>query len=445
MHNMNRREFMGAALAATALPQIPALPQKPNVLFILADDLGYGDLSCYGRPDYKTPVIDGLANEGIKFTDNYANGDVCTPTRVAFQTGRYQHRLTIGLQQPLSDSVPNIGIPPEHPTIASLLKANGYETNLIGKWHCGNGPQFNPTKHGYDEFFGIVGSSEDYFTHKNTAGVMDLYENDKPVQKDGYLTDLFTERGIEILRRKRNRPFYLGMQYNAPHWPWQGPGDKETSLRENLGARANGPGSDEKYGEMMKSMDAGIGRLLDALKSSGLERNTLVIFTSDNGGERYSRNWPFSFRKGSLWEGGIRVPAIVRWPGIVPAGKTTDQAAITLDWTATILKTTGTNADPAYPLEGTDLMALCTGQRASFERTLFWRNAQHQAMRRGTLKYLKEANNEHLFDVAKDPGEKTDLKADQPAVFEQLKSAYQKWNAEMLPLPPPAQRGRGAQ
>jgi arylsulfatase A-like enzyme len=443
MRNMNRREFMGAALAAAALPQTPALPPKPNVLFILADDLGYGDLSCYGRPDYKTPVIDSLATEGIKFTDNYANGDVCTPTRVAFQTGRYQHRLLIGLQQPLSDSNPNIGLPPEHPTIASLLKANGYETNLVGKWHCGNGPQFNPTQHGYDEFFGIVGSSEDYFTHKNNAGVMDLYENDKPVEKDGYLTDLFTDRGIEIIRRKRNRPFYLGMQYNAPHWPWQGPVDKEIALRENLGARANGPGSEEKFGEMMKSMDAGIGRLLDALRSSGLERNTLVIFTSDNGGERYSRNWPFSFRKGSLWEGGIRVPAIVRWPGIVPAGKTTDQAAITLDWTATILKATGTNANPSYPLEGTDLMPVCTGQRAPFERTLFWRNAQHQAMRNGTSKYLKEGGNEHLFDLTKDPGEKTDLKAEQPAVFEKLKAAYQKWNNEMLPLPAAGARGRG--
>ena len=441
--NMNRREFMSAALAAAALRQTPPLPARPNVLFILADDLGYGDLSCYGRPDYKTPVIDGLANEGIKFTDSYANGDVCTPTRVAFHTGRYQHRLPIGLQQPLGDANAELGIPPDHPTIASLLKANGYETALVGKWHCGNAPQFNPTRHGYEEFFGIVGSSEDYFTHKNTAGVMDLFENDKPVQVDGYLTNLFTERGIQIIRRKHTRPFYLSMHYNAPHWPWQGPADREKALRENGRADANRPGSEEIYGEMMKSMDAGIGRLIDALRSSGLERNTLVIFTSDNGGERYSRNWPFSFRKGSLWEGGIRVPAIVRWPGIVPVRKTTDQAAITMDWTATILKTTGTNPHPAYPLEGVDLMAVCTGQRPTFERTLFWRNAQHEAMRSGTSKYLKEGGNEHLFDLMKDPAEKMDLKAEQPAVFEKLRTAYQKWNSQMLPLPAPGTRGRG--
>jgi arylsulfatase A-like enzyme len=443
MKKLSRREFVSVALAAAALPQTLSLPSRPNVLFILADDLGYGDLSCYGRPDYKTPVIDGLANDGILFTDSYANGDVCTPTRVAFHTGRYQHRLRIGLQQPLSDGNSEIGLPPDHPTIASLLKGNGYETALVGKWHVGNAPQFNPVHHGYDEFFGIVGSSEDYFTHKNTAGTMDLFENEKPVEVDGYLTDLFTERGLQIIRRKRSRPFYLSMHYNAPHWPWQGPGDKEAALRENGRAGADRPGSAEVFGKMMKSMDAGIGRLLDALRTSGLERNTLVIFTSDNGGERYSRNWPFSFRKGSLWEGGIRVPAIVRWPGIVPARKTTNQAAITLDWTATILKTTGTNPHQDYPVEGEDLMAVCTGRRAAFERTLYWRNAQHQAMRSGNSKYLKEGNNEHLFDVTKDPGEKTDLKDEQPDVFERLQTAYQKWNSTMLPLPPPG-RGRGA-
>jgi arylsulfatase A-like enzyme len=443
MTNMNRREFMSATLAAAAYQQTP-LPPRPNVLFILADDLGYGDLSCYGRPDYKTPVIDSLADEGIKFSDSYANGDVCTPTRVAFHTGRYQHRLTIGLQQPLGDANAAVGLPPDHPTIASLLKANGYETGLVGKWHVGNAPQFNPTRHGYDEFFGIVGSSEDYFTHKNTAGVMDLFENEKPVEVDGYLTDLFTERGLQFIRRRRARPFYLSMHYNAPHWPWQGPGDKEAALRANGRSVANDQGSAEIFGEMMKSMDTGIGRLLDVLRTSGLERNTIVIFTSDNGGERYSRNWPFSFRKGSLWEGGIRVPAIVRWTGVVPARKTTEQAAITMDWTATILKTTGTDPHPSYPLEGTDLMSVCTGQRTAFERTLYWRNAQHQAMRSNTWKYLKQANNEHLFDLTKDPGEKADLKAEQPAVFERLKASYQKWNSEMLPLPAPPPRGAGA-
>jgi arylsulfatase A-like enzyme len=272
---------------------------------------------------------------------------------------------------------------------------------------------------------------------------MDLHEGDRSVEMDGYLTDLFTERGIQIIRRKRTRPFYLGMQYNAPHWPWERPEDKEDALKANRNANAANPtGSNEIYGEMVKSMDSGIARLLQALRDSGVERNTLVIFTSDNGGERYSYNWPFSFRKGSCWEGGIRVPAIVRWPGIVAAHKTTDQAAITMDWTATILKTTGTRADPHYPLEGVDLMGVCTGQQQPFDRTLFWRNNQHDASRMGKWKYLKEANNEHLFDLIKDPGEKTDLKDEQPGVFAKIRDGYQAWNSQMLPRPTAGARGQ---
>jgi len=442
MQNINRREFLGAAAAGMALPQALSLPTRPNVIWILADDLGYGDLSCYGRPDYKTPVIDSLADEGIRLTDNYANADVCTPTRVAYHTGRYQQRLQIGLQQPLGDGNNQIGLSPEHPTLPSLLKANGYETCLIGKWHCGNAPQFHPLKHGYGEFFGIVGSSGDYFTHRNTAGNKDLFEGEKAVESDEYLTDLFTDRGIRFLRKSRTRPFYLGMQYNAPHWPWQRPEDKEAALKADGRAGVAG-GSEEVFGAMMKSMDSGIGRLLQALRDSGQERNTLIIFTSDNGGERYSRNWPFSFRKGSCWEGGIRVPAIARWSGVIPPRKTSDQAAITMDWTATILKTTGTSADAKYPLEGADLMGVFTGQRPVFERTLFWRNNQHDASRAGNWKYLRESNTEHLFDLATDPGEKTDLREKQPAVFARMKAGYDAWNEQMLPRPAAGAR-RGA-
>lgn len=442
MPNINRREFLGTAVAGLALPQVLSLPSRPNIIWILADDLGYGDLSCYGRPDYKTPVIDSLADEGIRFTDNYANADVCTPTRVAYHTGRYQQRLQIGLQQPLGDGNTQIGLSPEHPTLPSLLKTNGYETCLVGKWHCGNAPQYHPLKHGYEEFFGIVGSSGDYFTHRNTAGSKDLFEGEKAVESDAYLTDLFTDRGIRFLRKARTRPFYLGMQYNAPHWPWQRPEDKEAALKADGRANAVG-GTDEIFAAMMKSMDAGIGRLLQALRDTGQERSTLIIFTSDNGGERYSRNWPFSFRKGSCWEGGIRVPALARWSGVIPARKTTDQAAITIDWTATILATTGAKADPKFPLEGADLMGVCTAQRPVFERTLFWRNNQHDASRVGNWKYLHESNTEHLFNLATDPGEKTDLREKEPAVFARIKAGYEAWNAQMLPRPAAGAR-RGA-
>jgi arylsulfatase A-like enzyme len=429
---VTRREFIGAALGAAALSGAGAAATvRPNVLFILADDLGYGDLSCYGRPEYKTPVLDNLAKQGMKFTDNYASAPVCTPTRTAYITGRYPHRLAVGLEEPLGDANMQLGIPPEHPTIGTLLKTVDYDTALIGKWHLGNLPEFGPNRHGFDEFYGINGAGADYFTHKNTAGRFDLYENLEPSKDEGYLTDLFTERAIRFIARKRNRPFFLSLQYNAPHWPWDGPNDQ--AVDHNHRPMTDG-GSLTTYAEMVKSMDAGIGRVLKALASSGLERNTLVIFTSDNGGERYSYNWPFSFQKLNLWEGGIRVPAIARWPGTVPAGKITSQVAITMDWTATIVALAGAKADPQYPLEGEDLMPVLRGAQPR-DRTLFWRLRTQDAGRMGKWKYLREGTNEHLFDLSVDPGEKAELKSKHPDVFEKIRAEYKNWNAQMLPNP----------
>ena len=429
-------------MGMTALQQQRSLPVRPNVILMLSDDLGYGDLSCYGRPDYKTAVLDQMAAEGVRFTDAYAAAPVCTPTRVGLLTGRFPHRLPIGLQEPLSDANRTMGIPITHPTLSSLFKANGYETIFIGKWHLGNDPQFSPNKHGFDEFFGIVGGGAGYFTHKNTLNVPDLFENADPSPMDGYLTDLFTDRAVRFLRRPHAAPFYMSLHYNAPHWPWEGPGDGEAALKANLGTPQTG-GSPEIFGAMMKSMDAGIGRVLQTLRDTGLERNTLVVFTSDNGGERYSRNWPFSFQKTNLWEGGIRVPAIVRWPGIVPAGKTTAQAVVTMDWTATFLALTGSKTDPAYPLDGIDIMSVCTGEKQAFDRTLFWRNVRHDAARIGNWKYLLENNQEHLFDLANDPAEKSDLKEKEPEAFARIQKAYNGWNAGVLPRPAAAAGPRG--
>jgi len=436
---MNRREFIGAALTTGAITGTtfagqarPALPRKPNILFILADDLGYGDLSCYGRPDYKTPVLDRMAGEGMKFTDNYASAPVCTPTRCAYMTGRYPHRLPIGLQEPLGDLNMQIGIPPEHPTIGSLLKKAGYDTILIGKWHLGNIPDFGPNRHGFDQFFGINGSSADYFTHYNNGGRPDLYDNLTLSDQKGYLTDLFTDRAIQYIRKPHPRPFFMSLQYNAPHWPWEGPGDQ--ALARNA-AGANG-GSNDAYAAMVQSMDSGIGKVLEALKAANLERTTLVVFTSDNGGERYSYNWPFQFQKMYLWEGGLRVPAIVRWPGIVPAGKVTNQVVLTMDWSATFLELTETQPDPSYPLDGESVLRVCTGTRPAFDRTVFWRlrTKPQAAARMDKWKYLRDAGVEHLFDLAADPGEATDLKDKQAAVFERVRDEYMNWNSKMLPI-----------
>jgi arylsulfatase A-like enzyme len=415
----------------------PAPGTRPNVLFILADDLGYGDLSCYGRPDYQTPVLDSLARQGVRLTSAYAAAPVCTPTRCAFITGRYPHRLDVGLREPLTARDLDRGLQPDHPTIASLLKAKGYDTALIGKWHLGWKPEFGPNRHGFDEFYGILSGAADYFTHQSAdSSGSDLWENLARVEHAGYLTDLLTDRAVTFLSRPRTQPFYLSLHYTAPHSPWEGP--EHGALAHT--AHGQGPmvtgGSLKIYASMMKSLDDGIGRVLQALQRARLERNTLVIFTSDNGGERYSFNWPFSSGKLNLWEGGIRVPAIVRWPGVVPAGRTTEQSAITMDWTATILAATGAQPDASYPLDGEDLMPVCRGTRPPYERQFFWRTQAHDAARAGNWKYLKESDNEHLFDLSIDPGEKNDLKTARADVFERIKSQYLEWNARVLPRLP---------
>jgi len=434
---ITRREFINTTAAATAAAAIArggdaAGAVRPNLLFILADDLGYGDLSCYGRPDYTTPVLDGLARQGVKFTSAYAAAPVCTPTRCAFATGRYPQRLEVGLREPLKDrrTEIDIGLPPNHPTVASRLKAAGYATALVGKWHLGWKPEFGPNRHGYDEFFGILSGAADYFTHSG-----DLWENLTPVERVGYLTDLLSDRAVEYITRKRDRPFYLSLHYTAPHSPWEGPEDAAIGHEDHgPGPMTNG-GSLKIYASMMKSMDAGIGRVLRALDRTRQARQTLVIFTSDNGGERYSFNWPFSFQKLNLFEGGLRVPAIVRWPGVVPAGRSTDQPATTMDWTATLLAAGGATPDPAYPLDGEDVLPVCTGAKGPYDRTLFWRTIERDAVRSGRWKYLKEEGHEHLFDLAVDPGEKTDLRSAHPDTFQQLKREFDAWNARMLPKP----------
>jgi len=439
---VTRRKFINSAAAtgaavAGARIGLSAQTQRPNVLFILADDLGYGDLSCYGRPDYQTPVLDGLARQGVKFTSAYAAAPVCTPTRCAVATGRYPQRLEVGLLEPLTPRDRDKGLPPEHPTVASLLHADGYDTGLIGKWHLGWRPEFGPNRHGYDEFFGILSGAGDYFTHwSSDAGGADLWENLEPVERLGYLTDLLSERAIAFITRRRTNPFFLSLHYTAPHSPWEGPEDEAIGHTTHGDGPMVDGGSLKIYATMVKSMDAGIGRVLQALSRARLERSTLVVFTSDNGGERYSFNWPFSFQKMYLWEGGIRVPAIARWPGTIPSNRISDQPVITMDWTATILAVTGTPPDAAYPLDGEDVMPVCKGTRPLYDRTLFWRTRTRAAARAGKWKYLDDSGEEGLFDLSIDPGEKNDLRASHRDVFDRIRAEYSAWNARMLPRRP---------
>jgi len=432
--------FCAAAASVAGLPARGG--KRPNILFILVDDMGYADLSCYGRPDYETPAIDGLARQGMRFTQAYANSAVCSATRTALITGRYQYRLPVGLEEPLGDR--DVGLPPEHPTLPSLLRKQGYDTMLIGKWHLGRLPKYGPQQSGYDHFWGFRGGGVDYFTHKY-KGVHDLWDDGREIDDKGYLTDLLADRAIHVLedQARKDRPFLLSLHFNAPHWPWEGPGDEAEARR--LDARKSPTaimhydgGSMKTYAEMVTRLDRQIGRILARLDELGLADDTIVVFTSDNGGERFSNTWPFNGRKTELLEGGLRIPAIVRWPGHVPPGSLSEQPIMSMDWLPTLLAAGGGAPDPAYPSDGMDLGPFLADPAAGEERLFCWRykNFDQQACRRGKWKYLKILENDFLFDLDADPMERGNLKDRHPDIIAALKAEYEAWNATMLPLDP---------
>ena len=410
---------------------------KPNFIFILADDLGYADLGCYGGRVPCSPNLDRMAAQGLRFTDGYSNSPVCSPTRFALATGRWQYRLRGGADEPIASRARGsevLGLPPEHPTLASLLRDAGYATALIGKWHLGFPPNFGPLKSGYGEFFGPLAGGVDYFSHVDSAGVHDLYENEREVHRPGYLTDLLSERAVEFVRRQKGSPFFLSLHYTAPHWPWEAREDEAESKR--VGARIThlDGGSVQTYLTMVRQMDEGIGRVLAALEETGAARDTCVVFTSDNGGERFSDTWPLVGKKMDLLEGGIRVPYIARWPARLPERETTGRLAITMDWVATFLAAAGVAPHPQYPLDGIDLLG------KEVERKLYWRMKfrEQKAMRSGRWKYLSLEGNEFLFDLSKDARERANLRHREPHRFTEMKSDYERWEASIPPVPPEA-------
>lgn len=426
-----------AAAARTATGSNGA--RRPNVLFIMADDLGYADLSCYGQPDFKTPNLDALAAQGIRFTQAYANSAVCSATRTALITGRYQYRLPVGLEEPIAGR--DVGIPPTHPTLPSLLRDAGYTTALIGKWHLGPLPKFGPLKSGYEHFWGYRSGAVDYYTH-SLLGRADLWDGDTPVHEAGYLTDLLGERASKTLEdfARGTAPFFLSLHFSAPHWPWERPGDQTESRRLSNATDIKqmmdfDSGSQRTYAEMVVRMDDQIGRVLETLGRLGLADNTIVVFTSDNGGERFSNVWPFTGRKTELLEGGIRIPAIVRWPGRTKAGTTSDAQIMSMDWLPTFLSAAGAAPSAKYPPDGVNIEKAFGGD-ALPERALFWRYKAHaqRACRIGEWKYLKIDANTFLFNVVQDPLERANLKFRQPARFAALERAWRHWNSTMLPL-----------
>jgi arylsulfatase A-like enzyme len=449
MPRLDRRKFLSmAASSAAAAPLVlrsrkarAANRRGPNILFILADDLGYADLSSYGSRDIATPSIDRIGADGVRFTQAYANSAVCSATRTALITGRYPYRLRVGLEEPLGAGS-SIGLPPSHPTMPSLLKKAGYRTALLGKWHLGALPAFGPLQSGYERFFGLRSGGVDYFTHETFGRQKDLWDNDKAVEIDGYITDLLGQRSVDLIGdyARGAAPFLISLHFNAPHWPWEGPGDQAESHRlaqsgsERAIVHLDG-GSPQVYRQMVERMDLQVGRVLQALRAHDLHDDTIVIFTSDNGGERFSDTWPFSGRKTELLEGGVRVPSLIRWPARIGAGRTSGQVTASMDWMPTLLAAAGASADPKYPLDGMDLLPSLTQNAAPVTRKLYWRYKQNgqRAMRDGDFKILKLGANSFLFNVVDDPLERANLKARRRDVYERMVREWNAWNAMMLP------------
>jgi arylsulfatase A len=402
---------------------------RPDVVLIVLDDLGYGDFGCYGCSDIRTPNVDRLARQGIRLTDFYANGPVCTPTRAALMSGRYQQR--VGLEWAISPGQREPGLAVEDSTLARVLKRDGYATALFGKWHLGYRREFGPLAHGFDEFFGLLSADIDHYSHREINGEPDLYEGDRPVERKGYMTDLITERAVAFVEKHAGESFFLEVAYNAVHWPFQPP-DRPDDVRD---IKTWYKGTRRDYAQMLERVDDGVGAIIGALEKRGLTDRTLVILTNDNGGEQLSRGTPLRGNKGILLEGGIRVPCIFRWPGRLPAGKVSANPAITMDLTATILSAAGAKPPEGRKLDGIDLTPVLDGSKPAPGRTLFWRiggaRGEQLAARNGKWKYIRYEKGELLFDLDADLGERRDLSKRYPETVAELRKEVAQWEAEM--------------
>ena len=422
--------------------------KRPNLIFIVADDLGYADLGCYGGRDADfgpvSPVLDALAQGGLRMTEGYANSPVCSPTRFALMTGRYQYRLRGAAEEPInskSKGSTTLGLDPAHPTLPSLLREAGYRTALMGKWHLGYPPAFSPLKSGYEEFFGPMSGGVDYFTHCSNNGTHDLFWGETEHAQEGYLTDLISHRAVDYILRMTAEPaaapFFLSLHYTAPHWPWETRDDAAVAegVRSNL-FHLDG-GNIHTYRRMIHHMDEGIGWVVQALGEAGQLDNTLIVFTSDNGGERFSDNWPLVGGKMDLTEGGIRVPWIAHWPAVIAPGTVSAQHCMTMDWSATLLDVAGAQAAPQYPLDGVSLRDVLQDPNYRFERPLFWRmnHRQQRAMRQGSWKYLRVDGHDYLFDLTQDARERANLAKRDPERLARMRQDWEDWNATMPPIP----------
>lgn len=437
---LSRREFLKAAgagavvlAAGGSLVGAKAAPaaRKPNVVVMLADDLGYAELGVQGCRDIPTPNIDSIAKNGIRFTNGYVSCPVCSPTRAGLMTGRYQQRFGHEFNPgPAQLAEATFGLPLTETTFADRMKSLGYVTGAFGKWHLGYEPQFHPQKRGFDEFYGFLGGAHDYLDAKADGG-NPILDGSKPVEKVDYTTDAFAREAVSFIERHKDVPFFLYLPFNAVHAPLESTQkylDRFSSIDEK---------KRRTFAAMNSAMDDGVGAVLGKLRELGLEEDTLVIFLSDNGGptaSTTSRNDPLRGFKGQVLEGGIRIPFMMQWKGRIPAGQTSDQPVISLDLLPTALTAAGGSVAPEMKLDGVDLMPHVTGAESGAPHDrLFWRFGKQWAVRMGDWKLEKQANGEpELYNLTKDIGESTNLAAKDPAKVKELQAAYDEWNAQLV-------------
>jgi len=441
---MNRRQFIkriaGGVLAAALTNGACSMADpgsrsngsdKPNIILIMADDLGYGDIGCYGSIKISTPNIDTLARGGMKFTDYHSNCPVCSPTRAALLTGRYQQRAGIeGVVTAAKHR--HTGMALKEITFAEILKNHGYTTGIFGKWHVGYSAEFNPARQGFDEFIGYVSGNVDFHSHIDQAGYEDWWKNLEKVPEKGYTTDLITKHGVNFIERHKDQPFFFFLPHEAPHYPYQGRKDPPERLPGDKKRRkAKGDEIARAYKEMVEVMDEGIGRIVETVRRLGLERKTFIFFCSDNGANRNGSNGALAGHKGSLWEGGHRVPAVAYWPGRIKPGTVTTQTTLGMDMYPTMVSIAGAKLPAGLELDGVDLLGMLTENRKLPERTLFWRYKKQKAVRKGPWKLLVQGENVKLYNLDEDLGEKKNLAGAKPEMVKTLQDELSAWEQEV--------------
>lgn len=408
--------------------------KRPNIVFIMADDLGYGDVGCYGNKVIETPHIDSLAERGMKFTDYHSNGPVCTPTRAALMTGRYQQRSGLEGVIYVSGETRQTGLDPGQYSVAEALKEQGYATAIYGKWHLGYKRKFNPVHFGFDEFRGYVSGNVDYHSHVDNAGIPDWWKNLEKIEEEGYVTDLVSEHGARFIREHQDEPFFCYVSHEAPHWPYQGREDEPDRFPGSTDFPSWGSRTDRKaaYREMVEAMDDGVGLIVDTLRELDLEEDTLIVFCSDNGAvEELGDNGGLRGAKGDVYEGGHRVPCIATWPGRIPAGTITDETVLSMDWFPTFNELAGDPARISRPLDGDDVGSVMLDGGRMPERTLFWRYGSQKASRSGNWKLMVDEGEEMLFDLEEDIGETTDMLDEKTDIAGKLRADLADWESEL--------------